>query len=95
MFARLREDIATIFQKDPAARNLLEVFTYAGLWAVLHHRLAHRLWQLNLKTAARWVSQWSRFLTGVEIHPGASAGFLTADDHAARRVALCNMMRLS
>ena len=81
MFARLREDIATIFQKDPAARNLLEVFTYAGLWAVLHHRLAHRLWQLNLKTAARWVSQWSRFLTGVEIHPGATIGRRFFIDH--------------
>lgn len=81
MFARLREDIATIFQKDPAARNLLEVFTYAGLWAVLHHRLAHRLWLLNLKTAARWVSQWSRFLTGVEIHPGATIGRRFFIDH--------------
>ncbi len=81
MFARIREDIATIFKKDPAARNLLEVFTYAGLWAVLHHRFAHRLWQLNLKTAARWVSQWSRFLTGVEIHPGATIGRRFFIDH--------------
>lgn len=81
MFARLREDVATIFQKDPAARNLLEVFTYAGLWAVLYHRLAHRLWLLNLKTAARWVSQWSRFMTGVEIHPGATIGRRFFIDH--------------
>jgi serine O-acetyltransferase len=81
MFARLREDIATIFQKDPAARNLLEVFTYAGLWAVLYHRLAHRLWIHNLKTAARWVSQWSRFMTGVEIHPGATIGRRFFIDH--------------
>ena len=81
MFARLREDVATIFQKDPAARNLLEVFTYAGLWAVLYHRLAHRLWLSNLKTAARWVSQWSRFMTGVEIHPGATIGRRFFIDH--------------
>ena len=81
MFARLREDVATIFQKDPAARNLLEVFTYAGLWAVLYHRLAHGLWKRNLKTAARWVSQWSRFVTGVEIHPGATLGRRLFIDH--------------
>ena len=81
MFARLREDIATIFEKDPAARNLLEVFTYAGLWAVLYHRFAHHLWTHNLKTAARWVSQWSRFMTGVEIHPGATIGRRFFIDH--------------
>jgi serine O-acetyltransferase len=81
MFARLREDVANIFKKDPAARNLLEVFTYAGLWAVLYHRLAHKLWRLNFKTAARWVSQWSRFMTGVEIHPGATIGRRFFIDH--------------
>jgi serine O-acetyltransferase len=81
MFARLREDVATIFLKDPAARNLLEVFTYAGLWAVLYHRLAHKLWKSQLKTAARWVSQWSRFMTGVEIHPGATIGRRFFIDH--------------
>jgi serine O-acetyltransferase len=81
MFARLREDVATIFQKDPAARNFLEVITYAGLWAVVYHRLAHALWKKNLKTAARWVSQWSRFMTGVEIHPGATIGRRFFIDH--------------
>ncbi|WP_395092671.1 serine O-acetyltransferase EpsC [Armatimonas sp.] len=81
MFARLREDVATIFEKDPAARNLLEVFTYAGLWAVLYHRLAHRLWLLKWKTLARWVSQWSRFMTGIEIHPGATIGRRFFIDH--------------
>lgn len=81
MFARLREDVATIFKKDPAARNLLEVFTYAGLWAVLYHRLAHRLWLLKWKTLARWVSQWSRFMTGIEIHPGATIGRRFFIDH--------------
>ena len=81
MLARLREDVATIFRKDPAARNLLEVITYAGLWAVLYHRFAHRLWQGNFKTAARWVSQWARFVTGIEIHPGATIGRRFFIDH--------------
>lgn len=81
MFARFREDVQTIFKKDPAARNILEVITYAGLWAVLYHRIAHSLWRRNLKTAARWVSQWSRFCTGVEIHPGATIGRRFFIDH--------------
>jgi serine O-acetyltransferase len=81
MFKRLREDIATIFDKDPAARNLLEVLTYAGLWAVLHHRAAHFLWLRGLRTPARHLSQWSRFLTGVEIHPGATIGRRFFIDH--------------
>lgn len=81
MFSRLREDIATIFRKDPAARNLLEVLTYAGLWAVLHHRVAHSLWKRGFRTAARYLSQWSRFVTGVEIHPGATIGRRFFIDH--------------
>lgn len=81
MFARLREDIQTIFRKDPAARNLLEVFTYAGLWAVLNHRVAHALWRRNAKTAARWLSQYSRLTTGIEIHPGATIGRRFFIDH--------------
>lgn len=81
MFARLREDIQTIFHKDPAARNLLEVFTYAGLWAIINHRLAHGLWKRNFKTAARWLSQISRGLTGIEIHPGATIGRRFFIDH--------------
>ena len=81
MFARLREDIQTIYTKDPAARSLWEVLTYAGLWAVLNHRVAHRLWRNGFKTGARWVSQCSRFLTGVEIHPGAVIGRRFFIDH--------------
>lgn len=81
MFARLREDVATIFRKDPAARNLAEVLTYAGLWAVLNHRVAHALWNRGLRTPARYLSQWSRFVTGVEIHPGATIGRRFFIDH--------------
>jgi serine O-acetyltransferase len=81
MFNTLREDIRTVIQKDPAARNALEVLTYAGLWAVIHHRMAHKLWRANFKTLARWVSQWSRFLTGIEIHPGATIGRRFFIDH--------------
>lgn len=81
MFARFREDVQTIFRKDPAARNLAEVVTYAGLWAVLNHRVAHGLWKRRMRTAARWISQWSRFVTGIEIHPGATIGRRFFIDH--------------
>ncbi len=81
MFATLREDVKTIYRKDPAARNFLEVITYAGLWAVIYHRFAHLLWKLNFKTLARYVSQWSRFVTGIEIHPGATIGRRFFIDH--------------
>lgn len=81
IFQRIREDVHTIFRKDPAARSILEVFCYAGLWAVWHHRLAHILWRLRLRTLARWLSHWSRFLTGVEIHPGAKIGRRLFIDH--------------
>jgi serine O-acetyltransferase len=83
MFKTIREDIQTIFQKDPAANNLLEVLTYAGLWALIHHRFAHFLYKRNLKFAARLVSQWSRFLTNIEIHPGAQIGRRFFIDHGA------------
>lgn len=81
MFALLREDIETIFHKDPAARSLWEVVIYSGLWAVIHHRVAHWLWKHQQKTPARWLSQWSRFLTGIEIHPGATIGRRFFIDH--------------
>ena len=81
MFARLREDINTVFAKDPAARNLLEVLTYPGLHALWLHRFAHALWGRNIKLPARFCSQFSRFLTGIEIHPGASIGRRFFIDH--------------
>ncbi len=81
MLSRFREDIQTVFQKDPAARNLWEVLTYAGLWAILSHRLAHWLWKKGFKTLARAQSQWARFCTGIEIHPGATIGRRFFIDH--------------
>ncbi len=81
MLARLREDVHTVFAKDPAARSLLEVLTYPGLHALWLHRAAHGLWQSGLKLPARLVSQFSRFLTGIEIHPGATIGRRFFIDH--------------
>ncbi|MBC8139070.1 MAG: serine O-acetyltransferase [Fibrella sp.] len=81
MFARFREDIQTVFRKDPAARNVWEVLSYAGLWAVLSHRVAHWLWKHHGKTLARLLSQWTRFCTGIEIHPGATIGRRFFIDH--------------
>jgi serine O-acetyltransferase len=76
------EDINTVFRKDPAARGLLEVLTcYPGLHAVWLHRLAHRLWTAGWPTAARLISHAARFLTGVEIHPGAAIGRRFFIDH--------------
>src|SRR5579872_1772454 len=80
VFARLREDVETIFRRDPAARSLGEVVQYPGLHAVVLHRVAHRLWTARIpphsfwKFTARTLSQFSRLLTGIEIHPGATIG---------------------
>ncbi len=82
MFKTLREDIQTIFAKDPAARSLLEViFCYPGLHALWFHRLAHFLWGHKLRFLARLLSHISRFLTGIEIHPGAKIGRRFFIDH--------------
>lgn len=81
MLRLLREDIQTVFAKDPAARSLLEVLTYPGLHAIWLHRFAHRLWTYHAKLPARYLSQLSRFLTGIEIHPGATIGRRLFIDH--------------
>ncbi|MCL4532331.1 MAG: serine O-acetyltransferase, partial [Actinobacteria bacterium] len=82
MFQRLREDINSVFDRDPAARNFLEVLTnYPGLHALLIHRLSHWLWRKNLKWLARSLSTFSRWLTGIEIHPGARIGRRFFIDH--------------
>jgi serine O-acetyltransferase len=84
MFKTLREDIQTVFAKDPAARSGLEViFCYPGLHALWLHRLAHYLWQHRLRFLARLLSHISRFLTGIEIHPGAKIGRRFFIDHGA------------
>jgi len=82
MFTRVREDIACVFERDPAARSTWEVITcYPGFHALLIHRLAHRLWRMQLRWLARFVSHVSRFLTGIEIHPGAKVGRRVFIDH--------------
>jgi len=82
MFSRLREDIACVFERDPAARSAWEVLTcYPGFHALQVHRLSHWLWGLGLHWLARWSSHCSRWLTGIEIHPGASIGRRVFIDH--------------
>ncbi len=82
MLTRIREDIACVFERDPAARSTWEVITcYPGFHALLIHRVAHRLWRMRLRWLARFVSHVSRFLTGIEIHPGARVGRRVFIDH--------------
>ncbi|MCR8982153.1 serine O-acetyltransferase [Brevibacillus laterosporus] len=84
MFARMKEDIQIVFERDPAARSTWEVvLTYAGLHAIWGHRVANRLWKNGWKTSARFVSQITRFFTGIEIHPGATIGRRMFIDHGA------------
>ncbi|MBT9493983.1 MAG: serine O-acetyltransferase, partial [Paucibacter sp.] len=72
MFQRLREDIACILERDPAARSAFEVLTcYPGLHALILHRRAHWCWQHGFKWLGRFISHLTRFFTGIEIHPGA------------------------
>lgn len=82
MFERIKEDIATIFERDPAAKNLLEVLLcYPGLHAIWFHRVSHFLYQHKWFTLARVISQFAKFLTGIEIHPGAKIGRRFFIDH--------------
>jgi serine O-acetyltransferase len=82
MLDRIREDISCVFERDPAARSTWEVITcYPGFHALLIHRLAHWLWRMKMRWLARFVSHWSRFLTGIEIHPGAKIGRRVFIDH--------------
>ncbi len=83
MFTRLREDIAVVFDRDPAARSRWEVLTcYPGLHALVWHRaVSNRLWRWGWRWLARWLSHWSRWLTGIEIHPGATIGRRVFIDH--------------
>ena len=83
MFSRIAEDIRSVRERDPAARSALEVFLcYPGLWAVWYHRASHLLWRARLRLAARFLSQIARFITGVDIHPGAMLGRRLFIDHA-------------
>ncbi len=82
MFSHLKEDILCVFDRDPAARSTLEiVLTYPGVHALLFHRLNHRLWNWGWKLPARLLAGLARWLTGIEIHPGARIGRRFFIDH--------------
>ena len=82
MLRHIKEDIQAVLRQDPAARNSLEVIlTYPGLHAVWGYRIAHFLWQVKLKLAARIYSNWIRAVTGIEIHPAAKIGRRFFIDH--------------
>jgi len=82
MFTAIREQIDTIFREDPAAKSVLEIlFCYPGFHAIIWHRVAHRLYQWKAPFFPRFISQINRFLTGIEIHPGATIGRRFFIDH--------------
>lgn len=82
MFSKIRENLSFVFEKDPAARSYWEILLcYSGIHAVWCHRLTHWLWVKHLKLLARWISTLARFLTGIEIHPGAVIGRRVLIDH--------------
>ncbi|MBF0340569.1 MAG: serine O-acetyltransferase [Magnetococcales bacterium] len=82
MFQRIRQDIEVIFQRDPAAHGVMEVLLcYPGLHAILGYRLFHWLWRRNFRLLARFLSNFTRFLTGIEIHPAAIIGQRFFIDH--------------
>ncbi len=79
---KIREDVRTVFERDPAARSTAEVLLcYPGLHAVWIHQIAHRMWKNDQKLAARYLSHMTRFATGIEIHPGATIGRRVFIDH--------------
>ena len=80
--AMIHEDIASVFQRDPAARSTVEILTsYPGLHAIWGHRISHWVWMHRMRLLARWLSHVFRFLTGIEIHPGATVGPRFFIDH--------------
>ncbi len=82
LFRSIREDIQSVYDRDPAARSTLELLlAYPGLHAVWAHRSEHWLWGIGLKVFARWMSHITRFFTGIEIHPGANIGHSFFIDH--------------
>jgi len=82
MFNHILQEIDAVFARDPAARSRVEVFLcYPGFHAMVLHRLAHKLWRLDFKLLARLISSFSRFMTGIEIHPGATIGQRFFIDH--------------
>ena len=80
---KIKYNIQAIRQNDPAIRNKLEIWLYPGLWAVIYHKLARRLYRRRWFFLARLISQWARKRTGIEIHPGATIGQGLFIDHGA------------
>lgn len=81
-FRMIRRDIDSVIERDPAARSTLEILlAYSGLHAIWIHRINHWLWKHNLKLLARWIAQMARWITGIEIHPGATIGSGFFIDH--------------
>ncbi len=84
MFRSVREDVRAALERDPAAKSAIEVaLCYPGLHAVWFYRVAHVLWNRNFHLTARLLSQFARFLTGIEIHPAATVGRRLFIDHGA------------
>lgn len=84
MFTMMKEDVRTVFERDPAARSAFEVvLTYSGLHALWAYRIAHAFYKRKYYTTARFISQLARFVTGIEIHPGATIGRRLFIDHGA------------
>lgn len=82
IWSRLKEDVLVAFERDPAARSVVEIILcYPGLHALISHRFAHSLWSRGLRLPARLMSSFSRFITGIEIHPGAEIGRRCFIDH--------------
>lgn len=82
MFSRFRADIRAIKERDPAARSYFEIFLlYSGLHAIIHYRFSHWFYRHKMFFIARLISQWAKFLTGIEIHPGATIGKGVFIDH--------------
>ena len=82
MFNQIKEDISVVFERDPAARTHWEIITtYPGVHALIIHRLSHWLWRKRLFWLARFISHIARWLTGIEIHPGATIGHRVFIDH--------------
>src|SRR5580698_6309283 len=82
MLRAVREQVETIFREDPAAQSVIEVLLcYPGFHAIMAHRLAHKLYRMGVPLVPRLISQFSRFLTGIEIHPGATIGHRFFIDH--------------
>jgi serine O-acetyltransferase len=81
MFTRLKKYLDSIHARDPAPRSRWEILLYPGVWALAFHRVAHALFGMRLFFLARWVNHWSRFLTAIDIHPGAKIGRNFFIDH--------------